>query len=333
MSGTLLHNSPGISQRTNLYAAMEMLMHAAPVIVLDKFAKTVAMPKNKSMTIKWRRPVPFTAADTPLTEGVTPSATQFRFEDVSATLQQFGEVVEITDVIEDTHEDPVLQEITKQCGENIGRTMEKLNYGVVKAGSNVFYANGSLRTAVNTPISLAKQRAVTRALKAQKAKKISRILSPSPNYGTAAVEAAYFGVAHTDMENDIREMAGFVPVAEYGTRQPMSEYEIGRVEDVRYVLSPDLDPWADAGGTAGSMVSTSGTNADVYPVLYFGQDSWATVALRGKGSVSPSIIPVGQKDKSDPLGQRGIVGWKTYWAAAILNDNWMARLEVAVTDL
>lgn len=333
MSGTLLHNSPGISQRTNLYAAMEMLMHAAPVIVLDKFAKTVAMPKNKSMTIKWRRPVPFTAADTPLTEGVTPSATQFRFEDVSATLQQFGEVVEITDVIEDTHEDPVLQEITKQCGENIGRTMEKLNYGVVKAGSNVFYANGSLRTDVNTPISLAKQRAVTRALKAQKAKKISRILSPSPNYGTAAVEAAYFGVAHTDMENDIREMAGFVPVAEYGTRQPMSEYEIGRVEDVRYVLSPDLDPWADAGGTAGSMVSTSGSAADVYPVLYFGQDSWATVALRGKGSVSPSIIPVGQKDKSDPLGQRGIVGWKTYWAAAILNDNWMARLETAVTDL
>jgi hypothetical protein len=29
-------------------------------------------------------------------------------------------------------------------------------------------------------------------------------------------------------------------------------------------------PFADAGGAKGAMRSTSGTSADVYPILYFG---------------------------------------------------------------
>jgi N4-gp56 family major capsid protein len=323
----------GISPRTNVYAERQMLKHAKPVMVLEKLGLTKPMPKNKTDTIKFRRPRVFTAATTPLIEGVTPTETQFSYEDVSATLRQYGQVVVITDKIEDLHEDPVLNDASVQAGENIGRTIEALNYGVVRAGTSVYYANGTARTDVNTPISLGKQRAVLRSLKALKAQKITRSLSPSSDYGTRAVEAAYVAVAHTDVESDIRNMPGFKTVSEYGTRSPISEYEIGSVEDVRYLLSPDLNPFLDAGGAKGTMVSTGGTNADVYPIIYFGQDAWGMVALRGQGAVSPSIIPVGQKTKDDPLGQRGYVGWKTYHAALILNQAWMARLEVAVTSL
>lgn len=130
-------SSPGISQRTNVFAAREMLKHAAPVIVLDKFGMMKPMPQNKSTTIKFRRPKTFTAATTPLVEGVTPSATAFQYEDKSATLKQYGQVVTVTDVIEDTHEDPVLKDATIQCGENIGRTTELLTYAVLKSGTNV----------------------------------------------------------------------------------------------------------------------------------------------------------------------------------------------------
>lgn len=326
-------NSAGISQRTNVYAEREMLKHAKPVMVLDKLASAKQMPKNKSTTIKFRRPRVFTAATTPLVEGVTPSSTQFGYDDVTTTLKQYGQVVEVTDVIEDTHEDPVLNDATVQCGENIGRTMEALNYGIVRGGTNAVYNNGTQRSDVNTKITLAKQRAVTRALKAQKAMKITRILSGSVNYGTQAVEASYVAVGHTDLEADIRDLVGFVPVAKYGTRSPISEYEIGSVEDVRYILTPDLEPFANAGGAKGTMVSTGGTSADVYPIMFFGQDSWATVALRGQGAVEPSIIPVGQKTKDDPLGQRGIVGWKGWHTAVILNELWMCRLEVACSAL
>jgi N4-gp56 family major capsid protein len=323
----------GVSPRTNVYAERQMLRHAKPVMVLEKLGLTKPMPKNKTDTIKFRRPKVFTAATTPLTEGVTPTETQFAYEDVSATLRQYGQVVIVTDKIEDLHEDPVLNDASVQAGENIGRTIEALNYGIIRAGTSVYYANGVARNEVNTPITLAKQRAVLRSLKALKAQKITRSLSPSSDYGTRAVEAAYVAVAHTDVESDLRNLPGFKTVSEYGTRSPISEYEIGSVEDVRYILSPDLNPFLDAGGAKGQMVSTGGTNADVYPIIYFGQDAWGMVALRGSGAVSPTIIPVGQKTKDDPLGQRGVVGWKTWHAALILNQAWMSRLEVAVTAL
>jgi N4-gp56 family major capsid protein len=323
----------GVSPRTNVYAERQMLRYAKPVMVLEKLGLTKPMPKNKTDTIKFRRPKVFSAATTPLVEGVTPTETQFSYEDVSATLRQYGQVVVVTDKIEDLHEDPVLNDASMQAGENIGRTIEALNYGIVRAGTSVYYANGTQRTDVNTPITLSKQRAVLRSLKALKAQKITRSLSPSSDYGTRAVEAAYVAVAHTDVESDIRNLPGFKTVSEYGTRNPVSEYEIGSVEDVRYILSPDLNPFLDAGGARGTMVSTSGTSADVYPIIYFGQDAWGMVALRGQGAVSPTIIPVGQKTKDDPLGQRGYVGWKTWHAALILNQAWMSRLEVAVTLL
>jgi N4-gp56 family major capsid protein len=323
----------GVVQRTNAYAAVQMLKHAGPTMVLGKFGMNKPIPQNKSTTIKFRRPVVFTAATTPLVEGVTPSTTGFSYEDVSVSIKQYGQVIGTTDVIKYTHEDPVLNDISEQAGENIGRTIEALNYGVLKGGTNVFYANGTGRGDVNTAITLTKQRAVTRALKAQKAMKISKMLGASVNISTEPVEAAYVAVAHTDLEADLRGLSGFIPVAEYAQAKPLCPEEIGRVEDVRYILSADLGSIADAGDTKGSMVSTTGTDADVYPVLYFGREAFGTVALKGKDAVSPSIIPVDEKTKDDPLGQRGYVGWKTWHACVILNEAWMARLEVACTDL
>jgi N4-gp56 family major capsid protein len=334
---TTAYNSPGISQRTNVYAERQMLRWAKPIMVLEKLGLPKQMPRNKSDTIKFRRPRVFAAVNVPLVEGVTPTATAFGYEDVSVSMKQYGMVVEITDKIEDMHEDPVLNDATVQCGENIGRTIEALNYAVVRAGTSVFYTNGTARTDVNTPISVNRIRAAIRYLDAQKAMKITKILSGSDNFATRPVEAAYVAVCHTDIKADIRNLPGFTPVSEYGTRNPISEHEFGSVEEVRFITSADLAPFTDAGGAktgvSGLMVSTSGTSADVYPIIIFGQDAWGHVALRGQGAVSPSIIPVGQKSKSDPLGQRGYVGWKTYHAALILNQTWMTRIEAAATNL
>lgn len=331
------YTDAGISPRTTVYAARQMLKHAGPVIVLDKFGLIRPMPKNKTQVIKFRRPNVFTAATAPLTEGVTPASTQFSYTDVTATLKQYGQVVETTDVIQDTHEDPVLNDSSIQAGENIGRTIEALTFGVVKAGTNVYYANGTARNAVNSPVTLNKLRAVIKFLKAQKAMKHTRMLDASVNYGTKAIEAAYIAVISTDLEPDVRDLPGFIPTADYGSRKPVHEQEFGSIEEIRFLCSPDLGSWADGGGAfAGSgtnMVTTTGTSADVYPILIFGKEAYGCVPLRGVGAVEPTIIPVNQKTKDDPLGQRGYVGWKTWFVAVILNQAWIARLEVAATDI
>jgi len=100
-------NYTDISPRTNTYVEAKMLKHAGPVQVLQHTALMKTMPKNKTQTVTFRRYNPLTAATTPLVEGVTPSASTFTKTDIAATLKQYGQILAFTDVIEDTHEDPV----------------------------------------------------------------------------------------------------------------------------------------------------------------------------------------------------------------------------------
>jgi N4-gp56 family major capsid protein len=183
---------------------------------------------------------------------------------------------------------------------------------------------------VNTPISLTLQRKATRALKRQNAGYITTALKSTPAYRTEPVEASFIGLVHADVENDIRNMSGFISTKQYGTVTPF-ENEIGAVEDVRYLRSTIFTAWADAGGTAGSMISTTGSAADVYPVLYLAKDAYGLVPLKGKDAATVMIVNP-KPAPGDPLGQRGTAGWKVMHTAVILNDLWLVRAEVAATN-
>lgn len=309
-----------------------MLRRGIPIMVFERFGQAKPVPRNSTKAIKFRRYEALDATPSTLVEGVTPASTQLTKTDIEATLSQYGDWVEITDVIEDTHEDPVLNETVEMLGEQSAEMLEIVRFGVLKAGTNVHYANGSSRVEVNTAISLSKQRSVTRSLKRQRARKITRVLNSTPDFGTEAVASSFVGIGHVDLESDIRELPGFVPVEKYGTMTPY-EGEVGKVEDVRYILTSLCEPFEDAGGTANGMVSTTGTNADVYPILYVAQDAYGIVPLRGKGAITPMILNPNVPRGGDPMGQRGSAAWKAYHTAVILNDLWMARLEVGATDL
>jgi len=323
-----------ISQRTAAWAATKMLEHATPEICLGRYGDTKPLPRNKARVVKFRRPVPFGANTTQLIEGVTPEARRMVYEDVEATMGQYGDLVEITDHVADMSEDPVLADASVLCGEQAAQTSEVLIWGAIKAGTSVFYgASGDTwRGDVNDKITLNRQRAVTRALRANRAKMITKMLGGSPNYNTTPIEAAYLGFGHTDCEADIRDLEGFKPVAEYGS-QKILPYECGSTESVRYILTAELEAFADSGSsTLNGMVSTGGSNVDVYPIVYAGMHSYGNVALKGPNAMRPSVVNP-QPSKSDPLGQRGYVGWKMYFVALILNQSWLSRLEVGVTDL
>lgn len=322
-----------IGQRTAYWAATTMLAHAEPILVLQKTAQHRPIPKNKANQVKFRRPIPFAVDTTPLVEGVTPTAHKMRYEDVPVTLAQYGDVVEITDVVNDTAEDPVLTDASMLSGEQAAETMEMITYGAIKAGTNKFYGNGTARTAVNTAISLNKQHAVIRSLNSNRAKKHTRILDGSVNISTKPIEASFIAYCHTDCEHDIRALTGFTPVAEYGSRKPICPEELGSVENVRYVCSPLLEPYIGGGSTTQNGMKWDGTNVDVYPVIVVGMDSYGCVPLKGKEAMTPRVINPDTVDKSDPLGQRGYVSWKSYFACKVLNESWMAVLEVGVTEL
>lgn len=326
-----------ISQRTAAYAEKTMLEHAEPILVLEKFAQTKPLPKNTADNIKFRRPVPYNVSTTQLVEGVTPVPKQIQYEDVPVSMGQYGDVIEITDKVYDMSEDPVLRDAAMLAGEQAAETKEHILWGALKAGTNVAYSGTGTpvaRTDVNAAISLNLCRNAIRNLKAQRAKPITSMVSSSPKYATEAVAPSWIAFSHTDVEQDIRDLSGFTPVERYGNFSPVSDYECGKVEQLRFILSPVLTPFAGAGAAVGAtgLVATGG-NIDVYPIVVVSKNSYATVPLKGAGSMSPRVVNPDRIDKSDILGQRGYVGWKMYFAALILNEAWVQRIEVGVTDI
>lgn len=327
----------------------DILKHAVTAEVLGITGQQRAMPKNSSKTIVHRRYLPYgaaatnfntinrpvaTAAGHELTEGVTPAADTLIPQDITVTLKQYGCLYELTDQVADTYEDDVPAELKKHCGERIALVREMIRYGVLKACTNVFYGGGgSTRASVNSKITLNVLRKISRNLQANHAKRVTGILAPTPNIGTQPVEASYLVFVHSDAEADVRDLAGFTHVSEYGSRKPVSPYELGSVENFRFITSPELAPYAAAGALIGETGLSGTTNIDVYPFIVVGEDAWGQLALRGMESIDPTYIPPGQKDKSDPLGQRGYVGAKFYMACTLLNEGWMAVAEAGVTAL
>jgi len=326
-----------ISQRTAAWAATEMLEHAEPILVLSKFGQSKPVPKNKADTVKFRRPIPFTISTAPLVEGATPSSQQMQYEDVTVQLQQYGAVTEITDKVDDLAEDPVLKDASMLSGEQAAETIEMITWGAIKAGTNVFYDTKAhtTRATVDSKITLDRLRAVVRTLRANRGKPVTSMLASSPGYATKAIEGGYIAFAHTDVEADIRGLAGFTPVASYGSRVPLCPEELGSVENVRFILTPLLNPFQAAGAAVGStgMIADNATNIDVYPVVVIAKEAYGVIPLKGREAITPTVLNPGVPSKSDPLGQVGFVGWKTYFAAKILNENWLARLEVGATAL
>lgn len=349
---TNMVNYGDISPAVAAYAVVRMLKRAMPYLQIEKFGQVYPLPTNSTTTAKFRRYflsgatgsagnssgafyVPL--ATTPLVEGVTPAGRKLSNQDYTVTLKQYGDYVTITDVVMDTHTDSILQQTTDILGEQAALTVETLRFNVLKAGTNVFYAgNVAGRSTVATAIAIADQRRVTTGLNRQNAKKITQVVASNPDYNTKSVEASYMAICHPDLETDIRSMQGFKPVADYGPHTSPFEGEIGSVEQVRYLTSTVFDAWAGTGVATASAATLrhsdagTGDKVDVYPILFFGRDAFGIVPLKGKSSMTPMVVNP-KPAPGDPLAQRGTVGWKLWTETVILQELFMARLEVGAT--
>lgn len=327
-----------ISPRTAAFAAKRLLERGQYLMVTERFGQVDPQGKNKTKTRKWRRYESLPRATAPLAEGIPPAGQKLTYTDIEVTLEQYGDMVELTDVIMDTHEDDVLKQSMDLCGEQAGETVEVLRINVLKAGTNVFYANSAAtRIALASPPLRGDFRKVVRAFKRNKAREISQIIGATAKISTEAVAPAYFALGHTDLDSDLRGLSGFIPVEKYSDHTKALEGEIGKIESVRIILTALFEPWAAAATTASTQTTyltngSSGTgSADVYPLIIVARDAYGIVPLQGKNAVTPMVVNPGTPTVGNPLGQLGFVSWKCYQASVILNELWIARLECLAT--
>lgn len=335
-----------ISRSTNVYLNKDFIEAGEPQLLTEMFGAVCNVPKGEGVTANWVQYLPFDATPNYLVEGVTPTPKKMANRKVEATLKQLGDTVEISDVVEDTHTDPALQEATRLMGRQAGEMLELHRLGYMKSGTCVIYANGDMRSAVNTVFNDTHCRLVVRSLERARAKKITMINRSTASYGTKSVPQAYIAFVHPDARGDIEALKDFKPVEDYGQLTPYPS-EIGAKGQIRFLANDLLTPYADSGGNPSpggalpDVLSTGGVQADVYPMLVFGEKAYGIVAhklykaknLDGK-TVNSTPVNVyvhspGKASKSDPLGQRGIAGWKTWSAGALLTEPWLWRVEVA----
>ena len=337
-----------------------VLKHAQPVLALSKVGTNEDFKKNQGETMKFRRWLPKGSSSSQYnrffldgtgdrhaayanqhltTEGVTPAAESISAQDLSVSLNQYSVLYGYTDKTFNFYEDDVPEAMTQLTGERVGLVQESVLFGVLKGCTNKFYGGtGTTRATVNGTITLTGLRNIARSMAANHAKTLTTMerMGKAGMYGTAPVGRCFPVWVSTDLMPDLRELPGFINVEEYGDPSIAVENEVGKCEEFRFIASPDLvgiqDVGAAVAGTNPALNSTSGTYADVYQVVVGSQDAWGHSGLNlGKGSVT--AIPLKQKDKNDPFGQRGYVGAIWYYNSIILNDLQMAIYEVATRDL
>lgn len=326
----------------------EMLRIAEPIEVLSLGCTMKKMPRNKGDNITYRARIPTGGATTnantinrwsvttaahAVTEGVTPTAEALSYRDVNVQIQQYACLYSYTDKAELFYEDDIPQDQMMQTAERMPLVREMIRWGVMKASTTVQYSGGTTRATVDEGITYNGLSLMARTLLANHAKMKTKILAPGPAYDTSAIEAGFVVFCHTDCEHDIRRLEDFVPVAKYANRSPINEHELGSVGRFRFIVSPELASYADAGAAIGStgLYSTTGSNIDVYPMVVCAEDAVYDIALNTNFDVTH--IKASQKTKEDPFGQRGYVGASFWSAALVVNNGWIGVIEVGVTDL
>lgn len=313
-----------IPAEVNNFYSRTLLMRAVPLFLHTRYGQVRDIPQNSgTSTIKFRRYGNLAAATTALTEGVTPAGSAMSVTDITAVVAQYGDFTTFTDVVSYESQDPVLTEFAEVLGDQAGDTLDQIARDVLAAGTTFTYVGQVARNAITTAnlITATEVRKMTRTLKNNKARRVTRMIAASTGIATEPVSAAYIGIVHPNTTFDLQDETGWVPVEKYSSSMTIMEGEVGKLGDVRFVETPNAKVFEDAG--FGSI--------DVYGTIIMGAEAYGISRISG-ASLKNIVKPLGSGGSEDPLDQRGTTGWKATFVAKILNDDFIGRIEHAVSS-
>lgn len=124
------------------YYDRKLLEVAKTKFVHQQFGQKRTIPKNEGKTVKFRRYELFTpdVVTQKLTEGVKPAGQTLSQTEVSATVDQYGAYVEISDLLDLTAADPVIRDSVELLGEQLGTVVDWVTRDAMRAGASVHYA-------------------------------------------------------------------------------------------------------------------------------------------------------------------------------------------------
>lgn len=287
-----------------------LLKRMLPYLVFLRYGQKKTLPKNEGDTISFRRVESLAPATTPLTEGVTPEGSKITISEVTATVQQYGDFVEVSDKLDLIGIDPVITETSEILGEQAGLTIDNVVRNVVCTGTTVQYINNKTSTQAlvqSDKISYAEIKKAVKTLKNNNVRPLE--------------DGSYVGLIDPDTESDITDDPMWVDVSKYNGGTKIMDGEIGKLAGVRFVVTTE------------TLVKVGASELPVHCTMIIGKDAYGVADVENSTN-KPKIIvkPFGSSGTEDPLDQRQTQGWKALFTAIRLNELAMVRIEHAVSE-
>lgn len=295
------------------YYDRTMLEWAKAQLVYAQFGQKRPIPRNSGKTVEFRRWTLFTPnkVTQALTEGVTPSSQSLGQTKVEATIAQYGAYVEISDLLDLTAYDPVINDSAELLGEQLGIVVDNVTRDAMIADASTQFAGGRANANAITAtdyLTVDEIRKAVRTLKGNKARRFSG------NGRSGHFVCIVDPFATYDLQSD----SLWQDVSKYSNAEQIYAGEIGRLFGVVFVETTE------------GYVANNSSSVPVHHSLIFGADAYGVIDVAGSGVLQTIIKPRGSAGTADPLDQRSTVGGKVMgYTAKVLNALWIIDIQHA----
>jgi N4-gp56 family major capsid protein len=305
--------STGISAEIKTFYDKVLLQRMLPNLPFLKYGQKKPIPKGNGKTIEFRKFNSLKPATTPLTEGVPPTAKDLSVTAITATVKQYGDYVEVSDVLETTAYDPIITETVELEGEQSGETLNIVVRDILLDTTSEYNVGGGID---EDSITADNKLTGDDILKIQTIFKRNNIKPISGKY--------YLMFLSPEQAADIMRDPLYREVSKYANdAKNIEDGEIGRLYQFKFIDTTLLDATDNTAGIS------------VYSGLAMGKNAYGIVDIEN-GSKPKTIIKIGREDdgdKSDPLNQKSTIGWKAMMTAVRLNELALMRVNSAATSV
>ena len=264
--------APAFSADVVPYIQEEVEPLARRQLVAYQFGKPLKLDVNRGTTYTASRyerlPLPFA----PLQEGVAPVGEVMTVRQVTATAQQWGDRVNITDVANLTVFHPVFQQAIQLISLQLPETLERNTFNTLLAGTQINYANGRTSRANLVGTDVLNPHEINRVVGSLLSYGAPRFMGDEredmmieagknrASRPQAAVQH-YVGLVHPIVAQDMRENATIATAWSYSEVNRLYQNELGPWGGIRFVESNLVPFWVGVALVTGTASATGGNLA------------------------------------------------------------------------
>lgn len=293
----------------------QFLIRSEENFVFDQLGKAGRIPKGEGKTVVWNRMTNPTAKTTALTEGTDPTPSGLSATLLSATLSQYGNYEQVTDLVELSAIDGTVKEAIDVLAYEAAVTIDTTIRNIIDAGGTQMIGTGAYSNSagfVPTRNSIQSTNVITVG-DLRRAKRTLNRFAARPHTADR-----YVAVAHPDVIFDLEGDANWVNAHIYTEKGIDMVYngEAGEMYGTRWIMTQ----------LATKMLNSGSASTHVYVTHMMGQDFFGVSKLQYLETYVDSPSP------RSALRLYSDIGWKASYAVKVLNDSFDVRLETAATQ-